>query len=239
MSDLTSQIKKIALDNGSDLVGIAPVSRFEGAPEGHHPQDVLASTKSVISLARRFTMGMINSLDPGKQRLSYKHHMYHHLNGQNSLTAYQLAVYLENNGFESFVVQPTTPYDAQRFMGVISHRHAAVLAGLGVFGNNNLVLTPEFGPRNRFATVLTAAELQPDPLIKDEICQYCNQCREACPVSAWDPQSGIFYKPQCAHYQWWERSNQECNKPCGLCIKYCPVGIDKTQNYVGAPKEVF
>ena len=40
-----------------------------------------------------------------------------------------------------------------------SHRHAAFLAGLGNFGVNNMLLTPEYGPRVRFGSVFTSAEL--------------------------------------------------------------------------------
>ena len=88
-------------------------------------------------------------------------------------------------------IQPTTPYYAQEFRGVISHRHAAIRAGLGVFGKNNLVLTKEFGPRQRFCTVLTDAELVPDPLIEEDLCMGCITCREGCPVQAWE--DSIFF----------------------------------------------
>ncbi|MCJ7823156.1 MAG: hypothetical protein MUQ26_08805, partial [Armatimonadetes bacterium] len=59
-------------------------------------------------------------------------------------------------------------------------------AGLGEFGYNNLVLTREFGPRQRFNSILTDAELVPDPLITEPIClrDACKLCLEACIVSA-------------------------------------------------------
>ncbi len=69
--------------------------------------------------------------------------------------------------------------------GPFSHRHAATRAGLGEFGYNNLVLTREFGPRQRFNSILTDAELAPDPLITEPIClrDECNLCLAACIVS--------------------------------------------------------
>ena len=39
--------------------------------------------------------------------------------------------------------------------GPFSHRHAATRAGLGEFGYNNIVLTPQFGPRQRFNSIIT------------------------------------------------------------------------------------
>ena len=66
--------------------------------------------------------------------------------------------------------------------GPFSHRHAATRAGLGEFGYNNLVLTPQFGPRQRFNSIITDAELVPDPLIDHPVClrDKCNLCRQAC-----------------------------------------------------------
>ncbi len=229
--ELTQRIKKLALSKGADMVGVASVGRFHGAPKGHHPSDVLPGCRSTISIGRRFVMGMVETLGPARQRLSYKHHMYAHLNTFNSQNAYEIALFLEDKGYSAFVVQPTTPYDPQTRMGIISHRHAAVLAGLGVFGRNNLVLTPQFGPRNRFATILTTVELMEDPLLDINLCRECNTCRKKCPAQAWDTVSGKFYKSECAHYQWWDRKTQECDKPCGLCIKVCPVGIEKTKKF--------
>jgi epoxyqueuosine reductase QueG len=66
--------------------------------------------------------------------------------------------------------------------GPFSHRHAATRAGLGEFGYNNVVLTSEFGPRQRFNSIVTDAELVPDPLITEPIClrDRCGLCLEAC-----------------------------------------------------------
>ena len=70
--------------------------------------------------------------------------------------------------------------------GPLSHRHAATRAGLGEFGYNNLVLTPQFGPRQRFNTVVTNARLVPDPLITKPIClrDNCRLCMRACFMDA-------------------------------------------------------
>jgi len=54
--------------------------------------------------------------------------------------------------------------------GPFSHRHAATRAGIAEFGYNNLILTREFGDRVRINTVVTNAELDPDPLISKPIC---------------------------------------------------------------------
>lgn len=68
--------------------------------------------------------------------------------------------------------------------GPFSHRHAATRAGLGEFGYNNLVLTREFGPRQRFNSIITDAPLVPDPLLTEPIClrDQCRLCLKACIV---------------------------------------------------------
>lgn len=70
--------------------------------------------------------------------------------------------------------------------GPFSHRHAATRAGLGEFGYNNLVLTPQFGPRQRFNSIITEAELIPDPLLAEPIClrDKCLLCLKACFMEA-------------------------------------------------------
>jgi len=66
--------------------------------------------------------------------------------------------------------------------GPFSHRHAATRAGLGEFGYNNIVLTPQFGPRQRFNSIITDAELEPDPLLSRPLClrESCRLCLRAC-----------------------------------------------------------
>jgi epoxyqueuosine reductase QueG len=69
----------------------------------------------------------------------------------------------------------------------ISIRHSAVAAGLGEFGWLSIVLTPEFGPRNRFGVILTAAEIEPDPLYSGpKLCDpsKCTVCTDVCPTKA-------------------------------------------------------
>lgn len=61
----------------------------------------------------------------------------------------------------------------------VFRRHAPYLAGLGSFGVNNVLLTPEFGPRVRFASVFTTAEFPPDPVIDADL---CTRCIAVCPV---------------------------------------------------------
>jgi len=119
----------------------------------------------------------------------------------------------------------------ERPVAFFSHRHAALLAGLGNFGMNNTLLTPEFGPRVRFASVLTAAEIEPDPLLEKPLCIRCRRCVEACPVHALDGRdypAGLTDKKTCATRS--ESLLKRFIAPCGICIKVCPVGEDRIRS---------
>ena len=54
-------IKMAAARLGADLCGIASIDRFQGAPEGFHPQDVFPGCKSTVVLASRFARSTLGA----------------------------------------------------------------------------------------------------------------------------------------------------------------------------------
>jgi epoxyqueuosine reductase len=65
-------------------------------------------------------------------------------------------------------------------------KDAAVLAGLGCIGRNNLLVTPEFGPRVRLDGLLLEEELDPTGPIDFDPCDGCEEpCRKACPQNSY------------------------------------------------------
>ena len=78
------------------------------------------------------------------------------------------------------------PYHVEN--GGVFLKDAAVLAGLGVIGRNNLLLTPEFGPHVRLRAIFLEAELVPTgPIDWFDPCASCDQrCVRACPQGALD-----------------------------------------------------
>ncbi|NLG14265.1 MAG: epoxyqueuosine reductase [Lentisphaerae bacterium] len=69
----------------------------------------------------------------------------------------------------------------------IQMRLAAYCAGLGEIGDSGVFLTPEYGPRQMFAIVLTDAELEPDPIFPGGLCDHCGKCIQECPARAISP----------------------------------------------------
>lgn len=72
-------------------------------------------------------------------------------------------------------------------LGGIYLKDLAVLSGLGCIGKNNLVITPEFGPRVRFLAMLVDSELTPTEPIDFDPCGECEEfCHKVCPQNAFD-----------------------------------------------------
>lgn len=75
------------------------------------------------------------------------------------------------------------PYDIGK--GAIHLKDAAVLSGLGCIGKNNMLVTPEFGPRIRLRALTMAADLPTTGKIEFDPCTGCDQgCIKACPQQA-------------------------------------------------------
>lgn len=225
---LTEELKQYILDksNGVALVGVAPIDRFDGAPEGHRPSDFVQNARSVVVIALPIVSGLTNydeymeesqvikevdtytdkngfeqSWNPRKALRNHIERRCSHeiINIELQTLSMYGALFLEKSGYTSTYL-PTTygqtfswPGNIQRDLphapggfGPFSHRHAAVAAGLGEFGLNNLLLTPQYGPRNRFVSIITRAPLAANPLITKPIClgEKCSLCIKNCRANA-------------------------------------------------------
>lgn len=72
------------------------------------------------------------------------------------------------------------PYHVER--GGIYLKDAAVYAGLGCIGKNNLMVTPEYGPRIRLRGLTVPVDLPPTGPFAFDPCSVCDQiCTSSCP----------------------------------------------------------
>jgi len=87
------------------------------------------------------------------------------------------------------------PYHVEK--GGVYLKDAAVFAGLGVLGRNNLLLDRKWGPRVRLRAVLIEARLpSAGPLENFDPCHLCAMpCRKACPENAFT--RGKYDRPLC------------------------------------------
>ena len=191
--DLTESVREYASERlGVDLFGVAPVSRLEGGPEGGRPKDYLPNAMSVVVCAAKIPDAVIEVAghyeDQGKTLGPYMWYGYVVLNWDLSSAARSLARFLEAKGFRGLPFPPTGLLYKYGNRADFSHRHAAVAAGLGEFGFSGLLLTPDFGPRQRLVSIITDAPLKVSPMYNGpklccpDTCKYA--CIKACPTTA-------------------------------------------------------
>jgi epoxyqueuosine reductase QueG len=111
----------------------------------------------------------------------------------------------------------------------------ATLSGIGWIGKSTLLISPEYGPRIRFGTLLTDMPLEVNTPFVQSRCGDCRACVDACPIGAikgnlWSratPRSDLFYLQRCYDYLWEAKTKLGRRRTCGICLKICPVGQGK------------
>lgn len=199
---LTSElVKKAAKEMGADLCGIGTMDRYEGAPRQQDPRYIFPEAKSVISLAFRIPRGYLRGIEEGTHFVTYSVFGYAGLNRVHMpQTQRELTCFIEDFGYETVPIpnealRPAIPYHTQTHDISISRpvrpglpcpdiliddRIAAYICGLGEFGYSKAFLTPEFGPLQRLATIITEAPLEPDPIFEGRLCDRCMSCVRQC-----------------------------------------------------------
>jgi epoxyqueuosine reductase len=77
--------------------------------------------------------------------------------------------------------------------GGVFLKDAAVLAGLGCIGKNNMLVTPSYGPRIRLRALFIDADISPTGPIAFDPCSDCKvYCRRVCPEKAMDEKAPVF-----------------------------------------------
>lgn len=190
MNVTSEQIKVLCRNLGADLVGISPVERFVNAPLRISPQGHLPTAKSVIVAAvhtpdSAWELGgePIHNWGPASCVTA--------VNSRLERIGMNVAKRLEALGHATIPIPQTAiwryrPYKDLNitFSPDLSHIHAAAAAGLGEIGFHGLLLTPEYGARQRFMTIITEAELDADPLYDGPpLCDKCMRCVKECAPS--------------------------------------------------------
>jgi len=207
--DLTENLKAFAVEQlGIDLVGVAPVERLAGGPEGGRPTDYLPNAKRVIVAAAKIPDAAVEVAghydEPGRTLGPYMWYGYVVLNWDLSSAANRLVRFLERSGFVGLPFPPTGILYKYGDRADFSHRHAAVAAGLGEFGFSGLLLTPEFGPRQRLVSIITNAPLEASPMYEGpKLCRpnTCGHaCIKACPTAAMTGKVSLTIEDKTFHY---------------------------------------
>jgi len=219
------EIKSTAQGLGADQCGIANAERFDGAPSGFHPRDIYDRCKSVVVFLKRMPTDVINAENP----VVYTH-TAHILYNMLDKIGMNLCFALEKQGIRAVPVPTDVPHlhwDAENKhgMGIISLRHSAYNAGLGILGRNTLLINSELGNLVYIGAVLIDAAAEPDPIVDDFECPpNCRLCLEACPVQALD---GVTVsQKRCREHSTFEHPRGLDIYTCSKCRQVCLYSTD-------------
>lgn len=141
----------------------------------------------------------------------------------------QVAAYIRNLGYDAVPSMNDT--------GLVIP--FAVKAGLGEYARNQMVITPEFGPRLRFSKIFTNLPLAHDrPRLRGvrAFCDLCTKCADACPVKALPygpPTVGGANVSAIRGVRKWTSDAEKCfgfwaklASDCAICMRVCPFNRD-------------
>lgn len=222
-----AEIKKVARLFGADLVGITELDErwhYSHRPDVRDmtpvPNDLPAGLTHVIVMGHKMDFDLVETY-PSALAGAATGREYSH----EALISMQLAAYIRNLGFEAIASMNDTSL-------VIPY---AIKAGLGEYGRNQTVLSPEFGPRLRFSKVFTNLPLAVDKPRKLGIanyCEICTKCADACPPKALPkgaPQPAGTSPSTIKGVTKWSANCEACfaywakiRTDCAICIRVCP-----------------
>jgi epoxyqueuosine reductase len=223
----TDEMKKIARFFGADLFGVTELdtrwhySKRVDTRDFSTVDNILPdAVNSVIVMGHAMNHDLVatypSALAGAATGIEYSH---------EAAIVVQLVTYIRNLGFNAIGSMNDTAL-------VIPY---AVKAGLGEYGRNQMVITPEFGPRVRFSKIFTDMPLlhsRPDQRGVREFCDICTKCADACPPKA------LPYGPPTAEPQnsstikgvkKWSADCEKCfgywaaiGTDCAICMRVCP-----------------
>ena len=221
------QIKRLAKLFGASLVGITHIDprwHYSKRPDVRTmepvPNDLPQGLTHVIVMGHAMdhdlTQTYPSALAGAATGLEYSH---------EAAIVMQLAAYIRNLGFEAVASMNDTAL-------VVPY---AIKAGLGEYGRNQMVLTPEFGPRVRFSKIFTSLPLEvdaPRAFGMAAYCQDCTVCADACPPRALPfgaPDLGAGSPSTLKGVRKWSANCEACfgywakiKTDCAICMRVCP-----------------
>jgi epoxyqueuosine reductase QueG len=210
-------LQALAFDLGFDLLGVAPAAEFPAVPGW--AQSVVVLGLAALDPAYDLELYLEQEGDRRWSKWAYE---------RIAAGAARLALAMAGLGYPA---QHLTYEDS---LALIDLKAAAVRAGLGVRGLNNLVITRRFGPRVRFGAVFATLPLADGEPLHDYYCVSCSLCIAACPTGALAP--GGFERSRCiAEFEpdaamaalqarLLSFPTPGTRLQCAACIDACPIG---------------
>ncbi len=226
MVKINKEVQEAVSRLNVDMTGIARINDHKGTKLAKDALNLLPSAKSIVVMGMEIWPEFLDLTSPeriaGAANLNdlYRRHC-DSLGGRLTGAAYEVARASRKAGLKALPLGYGGPSVDGRFLEpVISYKQAAEAAGLGRIGMSSLLLTHRFGPRVVLSACLTEAVLEPDKIIEERICRYCNVCVGKCPAHALGrPAPGEAYllnKFACRTYV-------DAAGGCSECMRVCPI----------------
>jgi len=187
-----------------------------------------------ISIAIRLSNAIIDGIKEAPT-FTYAYH-YRVTNQLLDFIALKASNLLQSRGYEALPIPASQTVNHEKLEGLFPHKTVATRASLGWIGKNALLITPEYGPRVRLASVLTDAPLEVSQPISESRCEQCSLCVKACPAKAltgksWQEETKreeLIDVGLC--HEVTQRNKIKFGEPiCGICVSVCPFGKANTR----------
>ena len=218
-SVLQEKLKSFAKELGADLVGFCDLTHapIAGLPDMHY----------AVSIAVKLSDAVLKTIDGAPSFVYFQH--YRTANALLDNIAFRLSKKLEDEGFAALPVAASQSLGKNNpYCGIVAHKTAACLSGLGFVGKSGLFLSEKYGAKVRLATVLTDLPLQNELPVIENGCGDCLICRNACPAGAIYGEKPTtdgernFDAEKCSKYMKEHFQDVGRGSVCGVCIKVCP-----------------
>ncbi|MCL2857814.1 MAG: epoxyqueuosine reductase [Oscillospiraceae bacterium] len=224
MSLSSVELKEFATSVGATGCGVASVDRFEDAPEGFSPKDVYSKCRSVVVVFRSMPSGAILAENP----VPYSHASFKMYEEIDRLSM-ELLRFCESRGVNGVIIPPQVPYlhwDEEKLhgRGIISLKHAAVKAGLGIIGKSTIFINRDYGNMVYLGAILIDAQLESDSLVTDLACPPgCNICVKSCAQQA--ILDGTVNQKLCREGSFFKAGRGWDIYNCNACRRLCPLRL--------------
>lgn len=168
----TFEIKKLVLEAGIDLSGIAALPSNGKLPTAFHSIFRQLATRYPYVIVMGVQFGKLGSNQTGWEA-----------NLLLEQAAFKVTKYLDQRKQKVLVIHPEDEFDPVNRIGLFSLKALANLAGLGWQGRSLLIVSPQYGPLHRLIGILTDMPMELDSPIRND-CQDCSQCVDSCPTQA-------------------------------------------------------
>ena len=180
---MKNEIIKI-VEKENAIIGFAPVNRFDNLEMEKQPRYYLNKCETVIVIGMSVSKSSYYANNDALHFIQRSNHLI--FNNLDSI-CYKIVNFLEDKKYRSIPVPSFAPMKIIRNFphGLISLKNAAIQAGLGSLGKNDIVYNKKYGSFIRFAAILTEAKIEPDEIDNKQFCKSnCKVCIEACPANA-------------------------------------------------------